>query len=152
MSSSRLIAAAAAAALAAGCPPTTDRCVQDVDCGGAVCANTGECVAAHTVHRVQVRWTVGGAAADAFRCAPIAELSLTVHEEDTGDESTYAPVPCEVGQFTFAKLPRRFDRLRLRALATGEVHWAWIDDADDVRISFDFETGDRFVPDAAPGP
>jgi hypothetical protein len=94
-------------------------CQRDSDCNGE-CANTGECVAEGTSLEVRIRWTVGGVAPSLDNPAPcgdIDHLEVTFEADDEGDNQTYAPVPCEAGQITFTRLPPRFARVRVTAIA-----------------------------------
>jgi hypothetical protein len=112
----KLALAALAALAASGClSGGSAECASDGECaGGDVCARTGECVPAGGAIEVVVEWTVGGAAPDADRCAPVAELEVVFY--DGREEATsYAPVPCTLGRTTYDKMPPRLDRVELFA-------------------------------------
>jgi len=97
----------------AGClTPGSDNCRLDSECPGE-CANTGDCVPAGSTRFVRIHWTVHGATPDETSCSPIAELEVAFSGD--GDGSSYRPVPCEVGQITFTKLPAWFDTVEVSA-------------------------------------
>jgi hypothetical protein len=105
---------AASALIAAGCVRSADEpCVDDADCDGEVCARDGVCLAAGDVRRVQIRWTVRGAAPDATACEGIAELELQLDDSAGGPGHRYAQVPCPLGLFTIDKIGRRYDGVTL---------------------------------------
>lgn len=94
----------------AGCPGGSGGdCMVDSDCGGnAVCARTGECLAASEVWPVRVTWTIRGAPASDAACAPTPSFYVQFAGTGLNDTFGYAPVPCKAGLFTVDKLPRRF--------------------------------------------
>lgn len=132
-----------AVAASAGCFETSNTCQRDFDCnGGSVCANTRECAAASDVHRVAVRWSVRGNPAGVDTCAGIANLELDIFDDVSGATSGYAPVPCQLGMFTFDKLPLAFNRVTLTAYAVSggsESFTATIYEGQD--IQFDLGLG-----------
>lgn len=93
-------------------------CATDADCAAdGECTRTGECVADGAALRVVVRWTVDGQAptpAAPQPCAPLGELEIVFH--DPGQETTsYRPVPCELGQSVYDKMPPRFESVEVVA-------------------------------------
>ncbi len=95
-----------------------EQCASDVDCSDdGECTRLGECVADGAALRVVVRWTVGGQAptpAAPQPCAPFGELEIVFH--DPGEENTsFRPVPCELGQTVYDKMPPRFESVEVVA-------------------------------------
>src|SRR4051794_28876156 len=78
---SRALLLAGITALVSACPApqgddyqipgddTTLGCTEDSQCGGRVCARTGECLDATEVRTVHVTWTVSGQPANNATCA-----------------------------------------------------------------------------------
>ena len=95
-----------------------DECVADDDCaGGEECTRTGECVREGTALRVVLRWTVAGEAptpAAPAACAGIEELEV-VFRGGPGEPERYRPVPCELGQAVYDKMPPRYDWIEVNA-------------------------------------
>lgn len=155
-------AAAAATVVAvvalAGCFETTNQCQQDFDCDyDNVCANTHTCVSPNDVHRIAVRWTVRGNPATAETCMGIASLEITIVDDGASLTSTYAPVPCMTGIFTFDKLPLGFNRLTLTVFEVGggsEQHAEDIIERQDIQVDLGLGSlpVDAGVIDAAPPP
>jgi hypothetical protein len=89
----------------AGCPGDK-ACEVDADCGGDVCARSHECLPASQVRRVQVRWTIRGAAASVATCEAVEPL--TIQFLATREDSLkYEPLACSAGLFTIDKMPSR---------------------------------------------
>jgi hypothetical protein len=110
----RTSVALAAVLAIAGCVRSADEpCVDDADCDGLVCARDGVCLGADEVRRVQVRWTVRGAAPDASSCAGITELELQLDDSAGGPSHRYGQVPCPLGLFTIDTIGRRYDGVTL---------------------------------------
>lgn len=95
-----------------------DRCMTDGDCaGGEECTRTAECVTEGTALRVVLRWTVAGEAPTPAAPAPcdgIEELEVVFRGAEAEPER-YRPVPCELGQAVYDKMPPRFDRIEVIA-------------------------------------
>jgi hypothetical protein len=113
------VAAIALAALPACLDGGGERCRTDDQCGNQVCTNVGECTPADSVVSAQVRWTIHGDApspTDPSPCtdAGVAELSVELDDFSQG-RTTYRPVPCDLGQWTFTALPPRFDAVWVTA-------------------------------------
>ena len=110
-------------------------CATDVDCSDdGECTRTGECVADGAALRVVVRWTVGGQAptpAAPQPCAPFGELEIVFH--DPGQSTTnFRPVPCELGQSVYDKMPPRFESVEVVAYdPSGDVIDAVEESLDD---------------------
>ena len=109
---------------AAGCLRGGDRdsdddweCVRDADCDGE-CTRTNECVEAGTAIRVEVSWTIAGAATTEESCAPIGELEVFFYEGEV-EATNYVPIPCAIGSSTYDKMPPRLDRVELVAYGEG---------------------------------
>ncbi len=101
----------------AGCPMTTSSgpnvdCRSDSQCGGDVCARSGECLPRSEVRAVTVKWTVKGEQANATTCSH-PDLYLQFDGLDYGDTLGFAPVPCKQGQFFVDKLPKRYLQVEL---------------------------------------
>lgn len=114
------LAAALVLSLTTGCLRGGDRasdddweCVRDADCDGE-CTRTNECIEAGTAIRVEVAWTVAGAAAAEASCAPIGELEVVFFAGEEEAES-YAPIPCPIGRSTYDKMPPWLDRVEMIA-------------------------------------
>ena len=94
-----------------------DPCVADGDCaGGEECTRTGECVSEGTALRVVLRWTVAGEAPTPSAPAPcdgIGELEVVFRGEF--EVERYRPVPCELGQAVYDKMPPGYDWIEVIA-------------------------------------
>jgi hypothetical protein len=102
-----------------------ESCVSDVDCASdGECTRTGECVADGRALFVIVRWTVDDEAPtrdEPKPCEPIGELEIRFHDPD-GEPLAYRPVPCELGQAVYDKMPPRYRSVELVAYdADGDV-------------------------------
>lgn len=100
----------------AGCftSASTEECRVDSDCSGLICTRVGAC--ATSAHSLRVEWTVRGLTADrAEACAGIAELELTASDPITSEAHAVRPVPCEIGSFTFDKLPLGYTDITISA-------------------------------------
>jgi hypothetical protein len=111
------IALAAVVACLAGCPLTSTStsngdCKTDNQCGGDVCARSGECLPRTEVRSVTVKWTVKGERASSVTCTH-PDLYVQFDGNDYGDTLGFAPVPCREGTFTVDKLPKRFLQVEL---------------------------------------
>jgi hypothetical protein len=106
----------------AGCGSsnTGGMCQVDSDCGGEVCARTNECLPASQIRMVKVTWTIRGMAASAQTCAASPSFYIQFDGRSVQDTAAYAPVPCDQGQFSVDKLPRRFDQVEMGV--EGRVH------------------------------
>lgn len=102
---------AALVAVLSACP-APDKCEHDSECGDAVCARTGECLAASRVREVQVRWTINGQPASTQTCAPVEPVGLQF-QASADDALRYEPISCSAGLFTIDKLPTRMTQVRL---------------------------------------
>jgi len=133
---------------ATGCLKGGDRdseddweCVRDTDCDGE-CTRTNECVEAGTSIRVEVEWTINGAAPSEETCAPIGELEVLFYQ---GDEEgpTYAPIPCPIGSSTYDKMPPRLDRVEMLVYGDGgdvvDQQSAPVDSTGTTAVTFDLE-------------
>ena len=95
--------------LLAGCPSSSQsECTTDSDCGTDVCARDGECLAATDVRPVKLTWTIRGSAASASTCPQSPSFYVQFDSNDVNDSFGFEPVPCDQGQFTVDKLPRRY--------------------------------------------
>ena len=95
--------------LLAGCPSSShSECTADSDCGTEVCALDGECLDAADVRSVKLTWTIRGSAASAATCAQSPNFYVQFDSNDVNDSFGFTPVPCDQGQFTVDKLPRRY--------------------------------------------
>lgn len=104
--------AGAALVGASGCPGDSS-CEVDADCSGErVCARSHECLLLAQVRRVQVRWTVGGAAASEATCAPVEPLAIEF-AATREDVLKYEPLACAAGLFTIDKMPSRLTTVRV---------------------------------------
>lgn len=95
-----------------------EQCSTDADCASdGECTRTGECVPDGAAVRVSVQWTVGGqtpSPAAPQPCEPLGDLEIVFH--DPGEETTsYRPVPCELGQAVYDKMPPRFESVEVVA-------------------------------------
>jgi hypothetical protein len=101
--------------LLAGCPSSSqpDECTVDSDCSGGVCARTGECLSASSVHPVKVTWTIRGSAASPTTCGNSADFYVQFDSPDPQDIFGYEPVPCDQGQFLVDKLPKRYVQVEI---------------------------------------
>ena len=88
-----------------GCPGDK-ACEVDADCGSEVCARSHECLPPSQVRRVQVRWTIQGAAATAATCEPVDPLTIQFLATPK-DSLKYEPLACSAGLFTIDKMPSR---------------------------------------------
>jgi hypothetical protein len=92
-------------------------CARDDDCDGE-CTRTHECVEAGTAIRVEVEWTIAGAAASETSCGSIGELEVIFYELDE-EVTNYVPIPCPIGSSTYDKMPPRIDRVEMLAYGDG---------------------------------
>lgn len=132
---------APAVLLAAGCLQASDvglPCRFDADCEGE-CARGDVCIEAGSGRAVTLRWTVVGSAPSPVEpeaCAGIAALDISFR--GGGDELTYYPVPCELGQSHFDVLPPWLDRAVVTAFDAGGVavdqRWASLGDAAEIAV------------------
>ena len=103
-----------------GCFSSRDQCSSDEECeGGGECTRTGECVADGTALRVVVRWTVDGRAptpASPEPCDRVGELEV-IFRDPGSDPENYRPVPCNLGQTVYDKMPPRFEAVEVVAYA-----------------------------------
>ncbi|HLL23693.1 MAG TPA: hypothetical protein VK427_16255 [Kofleriaceae bacterium] len=103
--------------LLAGCPldtPSTGECGNDSDCDGNVCARDNFCHPAANVREVKTTWTILGKPASKTTCGPVEDLQIGYSGGGAGEQPlSYAPVPCENGQFVIDKLPRTFTVVEL---------------------------------------
>ena len=110
------VALAAVVVCLAGCPMTSTNtsgdCKTDSQCGGGVCARSGECLAASEVRSVVVKWTVKGEPASTATCTH-PDLYVQFDGSDYGDTLGFAPVPCREGTFSVDKLPKRYLQVEL---------------------------------------
>lgn len=96
--------------LLAACPSSSSQkqCTTDADCGTEVCARDGECLPSSEVRLVKLSWTIRGSAASPTTCAQSPSFYVQFDSIDVNDSFGYEPVPCDQGQFTVDKLPRRY--------------------------------------------
>jgi hypothetical protein len=87
-------------------------CHADSECGGLVCARTGECLRPSEVRVVHVAWTVNAQVASAATCVNAPDLELTFGANTEG-QFGFAPVPCVEGKFTIDKMPRGYSSVQL---------------------------------------
>jgi hypothetical protein len=101
--------------LLAACPSsnTKTECMVDSDCGGDVCARDGECLSASEIYPVKITWTIRGSAANASSCAASPNFYIQFDGPSQQDTFGYEPVPCDPGQFTVDKLPKRFTQAEI---------------------------------------
>jgi hypothetical protein len=108
--------------LAGGLADEGESCVSDVDCASdGECTRTGECVPDGRALFVIVRWTVDGDApspSESRPCDQFDELEIRFHDPD-GEPLAYRPVPCELGQAVYDKMPPRFESVELVAYDPG---------------------------------
>ena len=94
--------------------PTGGECNRDKDCGGGeICARDGMCALSSQVRAVVTTWTIRGLPATDATCASHPDLYIKFVGPDFNDAFGYAPVPCNLGQFTMDKLPDRYDEVEL---------------------------------------
>ena len=113
------IAALCAIAMLSGClSGTGEDCISDADCSAdGECTRTGECVPDGGAVRIEVRWTVNGAApspSSPEACAGIGELEI-LFQDPGGEVENYRPVPCDLGQSVYDKMPPRFEAVEVVA-------------------------------------
>jgi hypothetical protein len=95
----------------AACPSSSaqKQCMADTDCGSSeVCARDGECLAASDIRPVKLSWTIRGSAASASTCTSSPSFYVQFDSQDVNDSFGFEPVPCDQGQFTVDKLPKRY--------------------------------------------
>jgi hypothetical protein len=101
-----------------GCPlatgPSTGECNTDGDCAGNVCARDGWCHPPSEVREVKTTWTLRGLPASTSTCTNSRDLQIGFSGGAGGEEPlSYAPVPCENGQWLMDKLPRSYTIVEL---------------------------------------
>lgn len=101
--------------LLAGCPSssTHQECMTDTDCGTEVCARDGECLPAGDIRLVKLSWTIRGSAASPTTCAASPDFYVQFDSPYAGDSFGFEPVPCDQGQFTVDKLPKRYNQVEI---------------------------------------
>jgi hypothetical protein len=105
--------------LAGGLADEGESCVSDVDCeSDGECTRTGECVPDGRALFIIVRWTVDGGTSEPESCDEFGELEIRFHDPD-GEPLAYRPVPCELGQAVYDKMPPRFQSVELVAYDPG---------------------------------
>lgn len=128
------IAALCAVALSGCLSATGEECISDADCSAdGECTRTGECVPDGGAVRIEVRWTVNGAAPSPSSpgpCEAIGELEI-LFQDPGGEAENYRPVPCDLGQSVYDKMPPRFESVEVVAY----------DRDDDVLDSVEAELG-----------
>jgi len=75
-------------------------------------------VTAGSALRVVVRWTVNGEAPTPSQpeaCAEVGELAVTFRAPAPTQPQTYQPVPCQLGQTVYDKMPPRFETVEVVA-------------------------------------
>jgi hypothetical protein len=101
-------------------------CTTSGDCiGGDVCARDHECLAPGDARSVMVRWTIGGAAANATSCAPIVstgQLQIMYEVLATGETTGFAPLMCGEGQFYVDVWPARYDYAQVSVTSVQTGH------------------------------
>lgn len=110
--------------LGAGCPLAADDgggCELDTECTGGVCARDRSCRPASDVRAVTVQWTVNGEPASEVTCQPSPRLYLQFLGRSAGEELTYTPVPCELGQFLIDKLPLEYGLVEIGPQGSGRA-------------------------------
>ena len=99
----------------------TEYCIADQDCSGSgVCTRVNECVPSDQVLRVVLHWTVSGVAPSPSApgpCSQVGDLEVVFHDPDSGDDVNFSPVPCELGQATYDKMPPRLRSVEIDAYA-----------------------------------
>lgn len=117
-------------------------CQTDADCYQGLCTRTSECVPQGSVIEVRIFWTLYGVSPTAELCEPTPEFRVTFEDLETGDNTTYQPVPCTLGQMYFDRMPGRFDQVKV---SVHDVNGWWLDEArfplvqQDNRIDIDFQ-------------
>ncbi len=107
--------------LAAGCfqsIPESSECVSDGDCGFGICTRVGECVDESNVVEARITWTVNGSAVSPSNdaaCVGVDMLSVHFIDFRAEPDIVYAPVPCNLGQIIYDRMPGRLDQVQLTA-------------------------------------
>ena len=72
-------------------------CSSDAECGGDVCARSGECVSASDiVPPMTVRWLINGEQANTARCGPHPLMHVVLIADDGAPDLTLT-APCTLG-------------------------------------------------------
>lgn len=105
----------------AGCAPLY--CERDSDCGSQVCTHTRECVAPDQVRSIRLSWTLYELPPDESLCEALGVTAMRVTFQDSAawEAQSYEPVPCELGQVYFNRLPLRFTLVEIVALGGGLI-------------------------------
>ncbi len=109
--------------LLAGCftgPEFTENsCSRDEDCP-ELCSRIGECLKAEDAISIRANWTIGGLAPSPNAPAPCGGIdAFEVSLESSGERDllvAYYPVPCDLGQVLYDKMPDRLERMRMSAV------------------------------------
>ena len=129
---------------AAGCfsRGESDECQTDADCAdGDECTRVGECVAAGSAIRVELSWTIAGAAPSAEACVAFDSLEVVFYEGEL-EASSYAPIPCDLARSTYDKMPARLDRVELIAYQAGGIadsQTASLEPTGTTTVTFDLQ-------------
>ena len=121
-------------------------CTRDEDCP-ELCSRIGECLRAADAISIRTTWTVGGAAPTPSAPTPCGAIdALEVSLESGGARDLpilYYPVPCNLGQVFYDRMPNRLERVRFSAVhADGRVLQVVLRDIVDTASEFqvDFNT------------
>ena len=97
-----------------GGPGGGNACFVDEECvQGEVCARDEICWPQGEVRFVKATWTVNGMAASKTTCASHPDLYIRF-DGNVPDDLSFAPVPCEIGQFIVDRLPQPYTTVELR--------------------------------------
>jgi hypothetical protein len=96
-------------------------CVRDEDCP-ELCSRVNECLSAADAIEIRVSWTVGGQAPSPTTpgsCGAIDAFEVSLESDGERDEPiNYFPVPCNLGQVYYDRMPNRLARVRMSAVHT----------------------------------
>ncbi len=94
-------------------------CTEDSQCDYK-CSRIHECLAEGHEIEIRAQWTINGVAPTPTTpeaCGRVANFEFHLESDSVRDESvTYYPVPCELGQVFYDRMPDRLRNLRLTAV------------------------------------
>lgn len=133
----------------AGCfagPESSDApCVEDDECP-EICSRIGECLLEANAITIRASWTVGGQSPSPTApaaCGQIDALEVSLESDGARDMPViYYPVPCDLGQVYYDRMPNRLKRMRMSAAdANGAILDVVIlnieEPASDFQVNFD---------------
>lgn len=90
-------------------------CSDDRQCE-FLCSHAQECLGSSGGREIRISWTVNGlppSPADDSACGAIENFEVRLETDGRRDALAYFPVPCNLGQVYYDRMPDRFRNLRI---------------------------------------